>query len=72
MGALCAHLRELPVSLGALFGAVLGPVGALAILVLPRRVFGDATATHSRMTRWVPDLPRQRSTIPETVDDPYV
>jgi hypothetical protein len=72
IGALIAHLRELPPTFGAMYGAVLGPIGMLAVLILPRRLLGDSTATHSRLTSWVPEMRASVDTFTQEIDDPYV
>ena len=51
IGALVAKLREVHVGLGSMYGAILGPIGVLAVGVLPKRYLIAEVARDSRLKR---------------------
>lgn len=67
LGALCAKARDVSVALGGLYGALFGPLGVIAALTFPRRLLGDPTATHGRLSA----VAIHRGSRTTNEDDPF-
>jgi hypothetical protein len=65
IGALCARVRHGDVRIGALYGAIFGPLGALASALLPRRLLGQAPRTTGGSTL------QSRGHVSSPTDDLY-
>ena len=45
IAALVAKIRDVDVPLGAMYGAVLGPIGFIAVIALPKRLMTPSVAS---------------------------
>ena len=63
--ALVAKIRDIDVPLGAMYGAVLGPIGFVAVIALPKRLMTPSMAS-GRISKFAP--------VPSllTSEDPYI
>jgi NhaP-type Na+/H+ or K+/H+ antiporter len=51
LSALVAKIRDVDVPLGAMYGAVLGPIGFIAVIALPKRLMTPSMAS-GRISRF--------------------
>jgi len=63
--ALVAKIRDVDVPLGAMYGAVLGPIGFVAVIVLPKRLMTPSMAS-GRISRY------SQTPILSDSEDPYI